>query len=471
MFSSDAYTIIAQAFPRLLGAIYFCAFAPFLLQIRALIGAQGILPASLFLQRIKKAYPKKCYFLAPSLFWINSSDFALIALTVLGTLLSLLLMCGVMPCVMLFCLYWLYLSIISVGQDFLGFGWELFLQEIAANTFLLSLTSAPNPFVWASLNLLLFRFHLQAGAVKLQSKDPRWRDLTAIFYHYQSQPLPNTLAWLMYKLPLWFHKASTAMMFVCELIVPFGIFLTQEVRLGVCAALIGLQLMIWLTGNFSYLNHMTAVFCLILLNDQTLSALGLSLPNNADSSRYVDLAVSCVGALFIMLQLVRIWGHFFPTQKLRRIWKTIEPFHIANRYGIFAVMTCKRYEIVIEASMDGQTWQEYLFRYKPSLLDHRPRRISPYQPRLDWQAWFLPFTTFAYEPWFQNFLGHLLKATPVVCKLLAHVPFGTASPRYVRALVYDYTFTSFAEMKQSGNWWNRTLVGTYTPIMQGMTHE
>lgn len=236
MFTPENYTIIANLFPRLLGLIYLAAFSAFIFQIKGLIGIKGILPISEYLGLLKKHYPKKCYRIFPTLFWINSSDSALIAVAITGTLLSLAMVLGLFPTAILFLLYVLYLSIISAGQEFLSFGWEGFLLEITINAFFLSLTSPPNLMVWISINLLLFRFHFQAGAVKIQSRDANWRNLTALAYHYQSQPIPNMIAWYVHKLPLWFHKLSTLLMFIIELIVCFGVFGNETIRIFVFVA-------------------------------------------------------------------------------------------------------------------------------------------------------------------------------------------------------------------------------------------
>ena len=207
MFDPASYTFAAALFPRLLGFIYFCAFGAFLFQIKGLISSNGILPLADHLSWLRKQLPKRCYRLAPTLFWLNCSDQALMAVIAIGTALSVLLMFGIFPPLLLLLLYVLYLSIVTAGQDFLSFGWEGFLLEITVNAFFLSLTSPPNLMVWISLNLVLFRFHLQGGAVKLQSKDPNWRNLTGVAYHYQSQPIPNMVAWYAHKLPMWFQKA------------------------------------------------------------------------------------------------------------------------------------------------------------------------------------------------------------------------------------------------------------------------
>lgn len=460
------YTIIASLFPRLLGVIYFFAIGAFFFQIKGLIGKNGILPLQRYLNLLRSSYPKKCYYYIPTLFWLNAGDRALMFSIIFGTLLSICLICGFFPSLSLILLYILYLSIVSVGQDFLSFGWEGFLLEITFQTFLMNLTAVPNLMVWLSLNFLLFRFHFQAGAVKLQSRDKSWRELTAIAYHYQTQPLPNTIAWYAYKFPLWFHKLSTALMFAIELIIPFGIFGTSEMRLIVFIAFLGLQWMIWLTGNFSYLNHLTAIFSTILLSNTVLAPF-IALPAPAPTpSLELNLFLSILGSILLILQGICLWNQFCPNKHFKQILYWISPFHLINRYGIFAIMTTKRYEIIIEGSADRQEWKEYTFFYKPSELTRRPRRISPYQPRIDWQAWFLPFSTFESESWFQHFLIHLLKGTPEVLQLMRGNPFPNQPPRYIRALIYEYEFSSYQEKKEKGWWWKRTLIGSYSPVMK-----
>lgn len=463
MLHVESYTIIAEWFPRLLGIIYFFAFGALTLQIRGLIGENGILPLKNFLNNIKTNYPKQAYWMVPTVFWLDSSNRALLAVTILGTVLSVCLLAGIVPPLMLLLLYILYLSITSAGQEFLGFGWEGFLLEITINAFLLSLTTVPNAMVWVSINFLLFRFHIQAGAVKLQSRDPHWRNSSAIAYHYLTQPLPNTVAWYIQKMPEWFHRLSCLIMFACELGVPFGIFFDENIRLITFVALFGLQFFIWATGNLSFLNHLTAIFCLLLLNNTALETIGFTAPAVTTTPLSLDIFLTLCAAGLLALQIIRFAHHFFPTQQFAKLLHPFDPFHIANRYGLFAVMTVKRYEIIIEGSLDGTEWKEYLFRYKPSELTRRPRRISPYQPRLDWQAWFLPFSKFGSERWFTSFLGHLLKGTPDVVDLLRYNPFPVTPPKFVRAKAYDYVFSTAEEKKQTGRWWQRTYAGDYCP--------
>jgi lipase maturation factor 1 len=467
MFNSAHYTIIAHFFPRLLGLIYLFAFGAFLFQIRGLIGKNGILPIGHFLERMAAFVPTKKFYYIPSLFWLNSSNAALMGLTAAGTLMALALVCGpggLWPALLLFLLYFTYLSIVSTGQDFLGFGWEGFLLEVTLYAFLISLTSIPNPVVWVAANFLLFRFHFNAGAVKLQSHDRNWRNLTAIAYHYQSQPLPNTIAWYVHKLPLWFHKLSVLIMFTIELLVAWGLFLTDEIRLWVFAAFFGLQFMIWVTGNFSFLNHLTLVLCTLLLSDRVLTpwtgAVAVS-----PTPLLLDLILGAVAVFLLALQLMRFINQLHPSRRLAKLLGWTSYFHLVNPYGIFAIMTTERIEIVVEGSDDGMVWKEYTYRFKPSEVTRRPRRISPYQPRIDWQAWFLPFGPYESRGWYQKFLVHLLLGTPDVLTLIRHNPFPDKPPKYVRSLAYLYEFSSFEEKRKYGWWWRRTLVEQFGPTL------
>lgn len=463
MYSPENYLIAKTLFIHGLGLIFFFAFFPFLFQIKGLIGQNGILPAKHYLQNIKKYLGKSSYYKVPTLFWIDASDKSLISVVFLGVICSILLFFGVYPPLMILILYILYLSIIHVGQDFLSFGWELFLMEISINAFFLSLTTIPNPFIWISINFLLFRFHLQAGAVKLLSGDPNWRNLTALNYHYLTQPIPNTIAWYFKKLPLWFQKFSCLNMFIIELILPFGVFGNELMRLFVFLGFFGLQFFIWFTGNFSYLNYMTSVLSIILISDSYFR-LFLEMPFTSNSVDPLMMIISGLGGVVLFtFQLISLWNHFFPNQLFVKFLKILQPFFCINRYGIFAVMTTERHEIVIKGSDDGVNWSEYLFKYKPSEVSRRPRRIAPYQPRLDWQIWFIPLRH-GIEDWFQLFLIKLLKGEKTVLKLMRYNPFPNKPPKYIQAHLYDYNYTNFETKRRTGNWWERSYLRPYSAI-------
>lgn len=466
MWNSESYTIAAYLLPRFLGLIYFFAIGALLLQIKGLLGRNGILPISTFLSQFQSLTLTEKWFYIPSLFWLNTSDTNLRLTLVIGLFTSIALLLGFFPSLCLAVLFIVYLSIVTTGQEFLSFGWESFLLEITFYTFFVSLTTIPNPMIWLCINLLLFRFFIQAGAVKLQSHDFCWRDLTALSYHYESQPLPNMWAWFIHRWPLSFHKLSTFFMFIVELILPFGLFFNDFVRAIVGLNLIGLQVLIWMTGNLSFLNHLTIVFCVIAFSNQYLS-IWVNPPVTSQTSWFLNDLLSCIGLAFIILQLVRLWNHFVPQKKqLETLLRLVSFFHLVNRYGLFAIMTKERHEIVIEGSEDGKVWQEYLCKYKPSEITRRPRRISPFQPRLDWQMWFLPFDNFESASWFHQFLYHLLIGTPEVLRLLRHNPFPHAPPKFIRALIYDYKFSTSQQRIEKGWWWQRKLLGSFSPTLR-----
>lgn len=427
------------------------------------------MPISEFLFFVKRRFGKKSYTLMPTLFWFNSSDKALIALSWSGIVLGLLLALGIGTPWVLFLLYLIHLSLTSAGQDFLMFGWETYLLELTAGAFLTVSTAPYNMFGWLGLNVLLLRFHIQAGISKFQSRDVNWRNLTALSYHYLTQPLPNTQSWYFHKLPLWVHKICALIMFYAELIVPLFIFSPPWVRLFVFTQLAGLQLTIWFTGNLSFLNHMTFVSCVILIHNQFLAPfMGAPLPIEHASPFIWQIFISALGLGYLLLQVMNLLQTFFPSRPLNTILQFFLPYHLAYPHGIFAVMTTKRYEIIVEGSEDGKTWKEYEFYFKPDDVTWRPRRISPFQPRLDWQAWFLPFGTFGVgrQAWFKAFLVRVLQGSKPVLSLLRTNPFPNAPPKYIRALAYDYQFTTFKEKKETGQWWKREFVGPYSPTFQ-----
>jgi hypothetical protein len=460
------YSLTIHLFTRLLGALYICVYVPFLFQIKGLWGSNGILPISNYLAAVRQRNGKRSYYLVPSLFWINASDIALFVAVGCGILFGTLLMLGFMPALMLLLLFLIHLSFSSSGQDFMSFGWETLLIEITFITMFLVATSPPNPIAWIALNFLLMRFMLQAGSSKLRAGDKNWRNLTALSYHYVSQPIPNMWAWYADKLPMWFHKVSTALMFWVELVVPLLIFNFPEVRLFVFANFMGLLLIIWLTGNFSYLNHMTAIFSVILIANPYLEPL-LGAPVITEPSPLIwQIIISIFSTGILFLEVANLYNYFSPNTTCQKMLSFWYPYHICHPHQLFSVMTTKRFEVVIEGSDDGVNWKEYLFYYKPSEISRRPRRISPFQPRLDWQAWFLPFRSYEHQGWYQRLLFQLLSGSKDVTHLFRYNPFPDHPPKYIRAQFYQYTFTSRKERSETGNWWNRKLIGVYSPKME-----
>lgn len=466
MFSPESSLIIIKLFPQLLGIIYFFTFTPLINQILPLVGENGILPAHRFLNSLNQKMGRRCYDYLPTIFWVNTSDRFLRGSVILGTILSPLLFFGIYPAIILPILILIHLSVVSIGQDFFMFGWEGLFLETSYNALLITWTTDPNVFVWANLNFLIFRFHFQAGVCKLLYNDPTWRSMTSLCYHYETQPLPNRLSWYLHRLPTWVHRASTGLTLILELVVPFGIFGDENLRFITFILLFLLQFNIGLSGNYSYLTCITIVLITPLLSDNFLMPF-FSVPEmQASSPFFVHIIVSVLAVGLFSLQIMRLVNQFYPTHRIQNFLSHFFYYHLAGSYGIFAHMTTKRYEVIVEGSQDQTEWKEYRFWYKPSELDRQPRQIAPYQPRIDWQLWFLPFRSFGQNRWFQNFLLQILNGNKEVLTLVRENPFPEAPPRYLRCKMYLYQFTTLQEKKISGQWWKRKYIEMYSPVLQ-----
>lgn len=466
-------------FLRALALIYLAAFVSLNSQILGLAGHNGIVPADQFMSQVRTyADQQKLglsrYFVEPSLCWISVTDNSLRELCLAGILASVLLLFGIASPLCLAILWLLYLSLTTVCGVFLQFQWDNLLLEVGFLAIFLgpfNFFSRPsrerNPsmiIVWL-MRWLLFRLMFQSGCVKLLSGDSLWRDLTALGVHYETQPLPTWIGWYAHQLPMAMQKGSCALMFAIELAIPFLIFMPRRIRIWAVPPLIGLQLLILLTGNYCFFNWLTIALCLFLLDDQTL---GRPLPTSPPLPRRLMLSrniafgmvATFVGLLSLMLMIsmfgFRSWPSPFVT-----LYRIAAPFRSINSYGLFAVMTPARPEIFVEGSRDGQTWVAYEFKYKPEELDQRPRFVAPHQPRLDWQMWFAALGDYRGNPWFVNFCVRLLQGQPEVLALLEKNPFSERPPRYIRAIVYDYRFT---DLKTKG-WWRREPKGDYLPVI------
>jgi len=448
------YARVEWLFLRLLAFIYFCAFASLAVQITGLVGDRGILPAGRFLAAAKETFGNSAYLLQPGVFWIAHADWFLRAVCWTGAVISLLLLAGRFERTALVCAYVLYLSLSVIGQNFLGYQWDALLLE----TGFLAIFLSSSRWIVFLFRLLLFRLMFLSGVVKLTSHDPSWHDLSAMSFHYMTQPLPTPIAWYMYQLPLPFQRASTAMILFTELFVPFLIFGPRLWRHCAAVFLIGLQLLIFLTGNYTFFNLLTISLCLFLLDDFSLAKLRLG----TRSPRPNRALARTVVILVLLLSFSQFWTVLADRPAP---WDAaagwFAPFEIVNSYGLFAVMTTSRPEIIVQGSNDGRSWLDYEFPYKPGDLSRAPRWVAPYQPRFDWQMWFAALSGYRSEPWFVNFIVRLLQGSPEVNALLAKNPFASAPPKYVRALVFDYSFTNWTERRTTGNWWKRRARGVY----------
>ena len=494
--------LVRWTFLRALGLIYLFAFVSLWVQVRGLLGTNGIEPAQMTMEGVSRQISGwEGFHLFPSLCWFNSSDTSVQVQCAAGTMLAVLLLTGLAPVPCLFLLWLIYLSLCTVGREFLSFQWDILLLEVgflalffAPLQWLPRLWRAPQPSkvaLWL-LRWLLFRLMFESGCVKLLSGDPTWHNLTALSFHYETQPLPTWIGWYAHQLPVWFQKASTVGMFVIELAIPFLIFAPRRLRLLAGGAVAALQVFILLTGNYCFFNLLTIALCLTLLDDAALASLlrrfgiKVRVPEMAEVNLIaaekdrqgfrqragrrwpVQITLPVAGIILVLsvLQLAEMFRrHLAWPAPLRGLYSWVMPFRTVNSYGLFAVMTTNRLEIIVQGSNDGTNWLDYEFKYKPGDLQRRPRFVEPHQPRLDWQMWFAALGDYRGNPWFVNFCVRLMQNSPDVVRLLRHNPFPQARPRYIRAVVYEYHFTDLATRRKTGAWWRREFKGGYLPVI------
>ncbi|MGA2029809.1 MAG: lipase maturation factor family protein [Verrucomicrobiota bacterium] len=485
------YFLTRWVFLRALGVIYLIAFVSLWTQINGLIGHNGILPTDQFMSDVKQQCDAQGiglerFHLLPTLCWFDSSDSFLNFQCAAGIAFAILLIVGVAPASCLALLWLFYLSLATVGRDFLGFQWDNLLLEAGFLAIFfaplqllskLSYETPPSRIVLWLLRLLLFKLIFSSGCVKLLSGDPNWRNLTALTFHYQTQPLPTWIGWYAQQLPLCFQKFSCAVMFTIELGAPFLIFAPRRIRFFGCAAVVFLQILILLTGNYTFFNFLTIALCLLLLDDFAIRKIlprkwfgllsinhQLSTINRHRWPRAITIPLTIIVLSISVFQMVSMFGMrsevLFPVAVADE-W--LQPLRTVNSYGLFAVMTTTRNEIIVEGSDDEINWLPYEFKYKPGDVNRRPGFVEPVQPRLDWQMWFAALGNVQQNPWFGNFCERLLQGSPAVLALLEKNPFPKHPPRYIRAEFYDYHFTNITERRATGAWWKREFVGEYLP--------
>jgi hypothetical protein len=505
-YGSENHFIARWLFLRALGLIYFSAFFSLLFQVRGLIGSEGILPVVDYLKSAESLSLLRFWYI-PSLLWLNSSDLILMTICWSGLVASLFLVANVWPRVMLFLCFLCFLSFVSAAQDFSGYQSDGMLLEAG----FLSLFLAPagvfpgwgakQPLARAAMFLLLwewFRIYFESGVVKLESGDPTWRNLTAMYEYYQNGPLPTWIGWYLQHLPHWFHIATAGATLAMELLLVWMAFLGRRWRI-ICFVLVtAWQIGVIASANYTFLNYLVLTLAVFLLDDSFLQRLipsrwRSSLDQRAslagcDQRDDSEHGVKTVGKtnLFAFLRTVpfavALTWIFYATAVpfVQMLWHgvplptmpvaVLEPFRIANAYGLFAVMTPHRYEIEFQGSNDGEHWVAYPFRYKPQELDKRPRIYAPYQPRFDWNLWFASLGT-----WQQNSIVPrteelLLLNDRAVLGLFAGNPFPAAPPHQVRAVLWQYWFSTLEQKHATGVWWQRQFIGTYAPTLTRLSN-
>ena len=485
-------------FLRALGLIHFSAFYSLVFQIRGLIGPGGILPANTYLQAVAQSFGHYARFwFAPTLLWLSSSSWILTALCWVGMAASLLLVLNIWPRGMIAICFLCFLSFVSAAGDFSSYQSDGMLLEAG----FISLFFAPPGFRprWgesgppsrASLFLLQwewFRIYFESGVVKLASGEPQWRNFTAMDEYYQNGPLPTWIGWYVQHFPHWFHAATAYGTLALELGLVWMLFLPRRWRIACFFVVTPWQIGIILTANYTFLNYLVLVLGFLLLDDKFLVRFfpqrrPTFVPASASGAPGIDaahprefsaqltalrlsLTAAVLGLIFYSTTVQMLWIVFPRLPLPASPVAALDPFRIANRYGLFAVMTRGRYEIEFQGSQDGQTWIAYPFRYKPQDLNQPPGIYAPYQPRFDWNLWFASLGSWREYPIVANTEVRLLSNDHDVLSLFAGNPFSQAPPRQVRAVIWQYWFTSVTEKRDRGAWWRRQLLGLYAPVLE-----
>jgi hypothetical protein len=462
-FDAHDYEIARQVLQRGVAALAFVAFLSTLNQFRPLLGEHGLLPVPELLRIARRLR-------GPTLFRWGYSDGRLVAIAITGMVLAASVVLGVpqlgppfVPMLVFLALWILYLSIVNVGQTFYGFGWEMLLCEALFTIAFLGSNDQPPPItiivlVW----WLVFRLEFGAGMIKIRG-GREWRDLTALMYHHETQPMPNPLSRQAHLLPKWFHRGEVLGNHVAQLVVPFLLFVPGPV--GSIAATIVILTQLWLivTGNFAWLNWITVVLAASAITDSAWHRLIPAIPADlgTDAATTPIWWFAIVAAVTVLLVVLSWWPIRNLLSRRQLMNASFNRWMLVNAYGAFGTVTKRRIEIVVEGTLDefpddASEWREYAFKGKPGDVRRIPRQFAPYHLRLDWLMWFLPLGRM-WEPWFEVFLLRLLQADAATLALLRHDPFDGEAPTWVRAHAYHYRFSTHAEYRTTRQRWMRTF--------------
>lgn len=467
---------------RLLGIVYAVAFLATILQIIPLIGEHGLTPASVFIRRITAGLGVTTGFLRlPSFFWINHSDTALLTLAWLGFILSLVVVAGFANSILLTILWLLYMSFVNIGQEWYGYGWEIQLLETGfLAIFLVPLIDA-RPFprrepplaIIVLFRWLICRIMFGAGLIKLRG-DVVWRNGTALYYHFETQPLPGPLSRWFHFLPRSILRFGVWYNWIAELVAPFFVFWPRIARHIAGIVIILLQIVLILSGNLSFLNYLTIIPAIACFDDgfwarilpRTLVRKAHTANNHAQPSRPMTVVSYVVTVLIGLLSIQPVFNMLSPNQIMNTSY---DPLNLVNTYGAFGSVGQERLNVVFQGTMDSiptdsAHWIDYPYKALPVALDKRPPQIAPYQPRLDWQMWFAAMATPDDYPWTVTLVGKLLHNDPLALRLFGPNPFPGKPPMYIRAILYRYRFAKPGNPK--GLWWTREPIGApWLPAM------
>ena len=479
---SSTYELTRFAVLRLLALVYFVAFVSLACQLGPLLGADGLLPASRFLEWARAHLGASGYWRVPTVFWFGCSDAGMRVACWSGIALSAAALGGVTNAFVQLALWGLYLSFVHVGQIFYGYGWESQLLETgflavflcpARGVRPLPHSAAPKVVVWL-LRWLIFRIMIGSALIKLRG-DPCWRDFTCLDYHFETQPNPNPFAWWMHRAPHAFHVMGVAFSHFVELVVPWFAFGFRPFRHAAGVLLVAFQLSLIASGNLSFLNWLTIVPALACFDDSAFSRLLPRRLRGPWQTRFAALtlprthrrAVVVLGFVVAVLSVAPVLNLFSPSQAMN---ETFDPLDLVNTYGAFGGVDYERFEVILEGTRDAipnrsADWKEYELPCMPGDPRRRPCLVSPYQYRLDWQMWFVGNAAARGEgvgasPWLVHLVWQLLSGERSPRRLLERDPFADAPPKWIRADIWRYAFAD-GRARGEGAWWRRQRVGVF----------
>ena len=476
----NGYWLTRFVFLRLIGLVYLVAFLTLTDQVVPLIGENGLLPARDYLGRLELRFASRwdAFVARPSLFWLGVSDGLLTTMSWVGVGLSAVILLGYANGLLMVFLWCLYLSFVHIGQTWYGYGWEIQLLETGFLAIFICPLLDPRPFprsapavpiVWL-LRWLTFRIMLGAGLIKIRG-DACWRDLTCLYYHYETQPIPNPLSRMIHHLPRWFHLLGVLYNHLAELVAPFLVFGPRRARHLAGIIMVVFQIALIVSGNLSFLNWLTILAFVGCFDDRILRrilprrivAAAERAAEHGCESRAQQAVSWTVVALVAWLSIAPVRNLFSRNQIMNTSFNQL---HLVNTYGAFGSIGKKRYELILEGTTDKvitpeTRWQAYEFKAKPGDLHRAPPVISPYHYRIDWQIWFAAMSTPDRHPWLIHLIWKFLHNDPNALGLIANNPFPESPPRYIRVEHYHYEFTAADD--QSGAVWQRTRVGSWLP--------
>ncbi len=481
---SSNYILASFLLLRVLGFVYFFAFLSLAVQVVPLIGENGLLPASNFLDFYSSRSSNEFWNL-PTIFWLHLSDHALLYLTWFGVILSLVVLIGYANMPLMFLLWLFYLSYVNISQIWLSYGWEIMLLETGFLAIFLCPLWNPRPFakppatvIWL-FRWFAFRIFFGAGLIKIRA-DECWRNLTCLYYHYETQPIPNPLSRLLHFAPGWFQKLSVLWNHFIELIVPFFVFHPRKLRIIAGILLISFQLILMASGNFSFLNWLAIVPCIACFDDQFLRKFfpkrmlqNIGHVQQGSQKTHHGYAIAATFLLILVAWLsIPVIANMLSSHQIMNT--SFNNLHLVNTYGMFGSVGKERYELILEGTTDTaitqQTqWKEFEFKAKPSNPYKNPPFIAPYQPRIDWQIWFAAMQTPQQNPWLIHLIWKLLHNDESALSLLANNPFPDAPPTFIRVQFYRYTFAPLGNDQSLV--WQRELKGTWLPPLSVQTPE